>query len=68
MEDSTQFPRYYVQGESVRGEPRVYWVEKRGMIWRNKRVTECTTDRRQAERWCNRLLASKPLSARSLGE
>lgn len=44
-----QFPRFYVQGETVRGEPRVYWVvDRQG----HRSVTMVTTDKRQADRWC----------------
>lgn len=61
-----KYPRYFVQGETVRGEPRVYWVEERRapggtttMTGKyTKRVTDVTRDRRTAQRWCDKLLAA----------
>jgi hypothetical protein len=50
-------PPYSVQGETVRGEPRYYWVYDT----RGKMVTRTTTDQRQADRWCKKLLAGEPL-------
>jgi hypothetical protein len=50
---SDEPPRYYVQGETVRGEPRVYWVVDREQ--HHKTVSKVTTDKRQAERWLNKL-------------
>jgi hypothetical protein len=46
-------PRFYVQGETVRGEPRIYWVVDRSR--HHCRVSETTRDKRQAERWCKKL-------------
>lgn len=48
-------PRYYVQGETVRGEPRLYWVMSRLC---DEAVTRVTRDRRQAERWMARFEAA----------
>ena len=48
-------PRYYVQGETVRGEPRVYWVVDRQA--RHRPVTNALTDRRQVERICKKMNA-----------
>lgn len=53
--------RYYIQGESVRGESRVYWVcdrYQRGLfsVKDDRRVSEYTTDKRQAQRWMDKLL------------
>jgi hypothetical protein len=51
---SDPFPRFYVQGETVRGEPRVYWVVDRRA---EKIITRATRDRRQAWRWRDKLAA-----------
>lgn len=40
-----QLPRFYVQGVSTRGEPRVYWVVDRSG---DKMISRVTRDRRQA--------------------
>jgi hypothetical protein len=51
--------RYFVQGEQVRGEPRIYWVEDRQKRYgRNfEQATGHTTSERTAERWCDKLNA-----------
>lgn len=51
--------RFYVQGETVRGEPRVYWVAERGIGTNHKKVSKLTRDRRQAERWLKKLQSEK---------
>lgn len=50
-------PRYYVQSELVRGEPRMYWVADRHnkSFGDHKRVSEYTKDKRSAERWCEKM-------------
>lgn len=48
-------PRYFVQGETVRGEPRIYYVSDR----QGKRyASEVTRDQRQARRWCDKMNAT----------
>lgn len=64
-------PRFYVQSETIRGEPRVHWVCDRSS--RNRRgkdssASECTTDRRQAQRWCDALNAKSSGPALTRGE
>lgn len=53
--------RYIVDTEHVRGERRLYWVMdtlQRGLRGVDcKQVTEHTTDKRKAERWCDKLNA-----------
>ncbi len=52
--------RYFVDTEHVRGERRVYWVADRGQrairgVGMGKQVSDCTTDKRKAERQCDKL-------------
>jgi hypothetical protein len=55
----TDEPRYMVQSEQVRDEPRVFWVvDRHKAAWRNTGVTGATTNKRQAERECDRLNGS----------
>lgn len=59
-------PRYYVQGETVRGEPRQYWVADRHTIGREHEIaSHYTTDRRQAQRWCNEMNGVRTASTAS---
>ncbi len=61
-------PRYMVQSEHVRGERRVYYVidrqayENRTDRYSSSGVacTRATTDRRTAERQCDKLNGAKP--------
>ncbi len=46
--------RYFVQGETVRGEPRIYFVSRTDLHYASPDVT---TDRRQANRWCIKMNA-----------
>lgn len=54
MEDE-QHPRFYVQGETVRGEARMYWVVDRYAAHLTSTVSARTRDKRQADRWCAQL-------------
>lgn len=52
-------PKYFVETEHVRGEPRIYWVAEKlsGPHYRSRTrsVTEFTTSKRKAEKDCDRL-------------
>lgn len=52
--------RYFVDTEHIRGEPRVYWVADRNFRTRHraKGITDGTTDKRKAERECDKLNAA----------
>lgn len=56
-------PRYYVQSETIRGEPRAHFVSSVARYY----ASEVTTDQRQAERWCKRMNEGK-MAARALGK
>ena len=47
---------FTVQSEIVRGDRRQYWVEdSRTDLKYRRSVTELTTDKRTADRWCKKL-------------
>ena len=49
--------RYFVQSEHVRGEKRIYFVCDKTKITRHGdgQISDHTTDKRKAERWCGEL-------------
>lgn len=47
-------PRYFVQGETVHGEPRIHFVSDR---LGKRYASEVTRDERQARRWCDKMNA-----------
>jgi len=52
MSNCEQCDRFFIQSETVRGEPRVHYVSSRS----DKYVSEPTTDRRKAERDLKRIV------------
>lgn len=63
-------PKYAVQSEAVRGEPRLYWVVKTLAVHRKFnddacRVTNNTTSKQSATRWCEAFIAGKEPTGRA---
>jgi len=52
-------PRYFVQSEQVRGEPRFYWVADRLAPNDSDQVSRSTTSKRTAERQCEQMNTSE---------
>jgi len=58
------YPRYYVQGETVRGEPRIYWIVDRTDRYRF--VCARSRNQKRLEAKCERLNAEERAKAASV--